>query len=318
MAKKTLLWITDPWNTLDHTKDTTLRLIQESIKLKNDNYWCDVRSIRFDQNEVVCDAEKIIRVEEPRGSENISKSAIERFSLKQATHVFYRTDPPVDLAFILPLQLLALAAQTAPKVKFINPLASLMGLNEKLECLSLPGVTAKSFVSSDPARLISTFHAWGKAVLKPLYQAQSKGVRVLETEAVRNGQEEFYLFETATEKGKLPVLLQEYIAEIRNGEKRLWFVNGRLIAAVAKIPAQGQSVIDMDHGGRVEKTTLNAAEKRAADQIGKHLKKKKIHWAAVDLIAGKATDFNFTSPGLIAQMEKITGKNLARELLKGI
>lgn len=318
MAKKKLLWITDPWNTLDHENDTTLRLIQESIAMKNENFWADVRSVRFENNAVLCDAEPILKIVNPRSPNLISKSALVRFEIREATHVFYRTDPPVDLSFSLPLQLLELAQAKHPRIKFVNPLSSLLSTNEKLECLSIPAIAAKSFVSSDPARLISTFHSWRKAVVKPLYQAQSKGVRVLETDQIRNEQEEFHLFESATERGKLPVLLQEYLPEITKGEKRLWFVKGKLIASVAKIPAQGQSVIDMDQGGRVEKTKLSATELKAAKLIGAHLKRRKILWAAVDLIAGKVTDFNFTSPGLIAQMEAITGKNLARELLKAL
>src|SRR4051812_28326143 len=50
------LWITDPWDTLDHAKDTTLRLAQEALFLGLKSHWCDVRSIRWDQDRVLLDA----------------------------------------------------------------------------------------------------------------------------------------------------------------------------------------------------------------------------------------------------------------------
>jgi hypothetical protein len=57
---------------------------------------------------------------------------------------------------------------------------------------------------------------------------------------------------------------------------------------------------------------------KAAAAVGKLLRKEKILWAAVDLIDGKVTDFNFTSPGLLVAMEDLLGENLAEKALKPV
>ncbi len=63
---------------------------------------------------------------------------------------------------------------------------------------------------------------------------------------------------------------------------------------------------------------LKTKEKNAARRIGLHLKKRKIRLAAVDLIDGLITDFNFTSPGLVTQIESATGVPLARKIIQAL
>jgi glutathione synthase/RimK-type ligase-like ATP-grasp enzyme len=72
----------------------------------------------------------------------------------------------------------------------------------------------------------------------------------------------------------------------------------------------------MDQGSRIVKSELDEREKQAARKIGRHLRRRKIRLAAVDLIDGLVTDLNFTSPGLITQMETVLGENLARVILE--
>ena len=59
-------------------------------------------------------------------------------------------------------------------------------------------------------------------------------------------------------------------------------------------------------------------QQQIAKQIGAHLKQQEIRLAAVDVIAGWVTDFNFTSPGLLPAMEVLEGKNLAREVIRAL
>lgn len=314
-VKKKLLWITDPWDTLDHPKDTTLRLIEESLKLGIVSYWCDVKSIRFDTDRVVLDARRVEAVSPGRSTSSFRLKATEVFSPRDFTHLFYRTDPPVDLAYLLPLQLLEFALRGAKKSRLVNPARVIFSANEKLEGAAISRLFPRAFVSSNREKLEAFIRKERKVVLKPLYQAQSKGVRVLDITLHSPDQISAALLEP-TEGFQVPVILQEFLPEIEKGENRLWFVNGKLLGAVRKKPKAGEVVINMDQGGSVTKTVLNTKEKAAVLQIGRYLKSQGIEWAAVDLIQGKVTDFNFTSPGLIVAMEEVLEKNLAAEILK--
>ena len=74
--------------------------------------------------------------------------------------------------------------------------------------------------------------------------------------------------------------------------------------------------VNIDQGSRVIPWTLTPREKRTAARLSKHLRSRRIRLAAVDLIDARVTDLNFTSPGLIVQMEKVTGLPLAETIVK--
>ena len=108
------------------------------------------------------------------------------------------------------------------------------------------------------------------------------------------------------------------MAGIAEGEQRLWFVDGKLLAAVRKLPQTGDFRVNIDGGSRVVATRLTRREREVAAKIGRVLRREKIRLAAVDLIEGWITGFNFTSPGLIVAMERVLGENLARPIVRAV
>lgn len=305
MKKKIrLLFVIDPWETLDHAQDTTLRISEEARDQGAECWVAENRTISLVGGKPQAEVREI--------SKGSRASPIWK-DLSYFHHIFYRVDPPVDLSYLLPLQILA-RTERESKTKIHPPTSTLFSLNEKWAPVELGKLFPKSLVSAAPVKLLEFLEKTKKAVLKPLYQAQSKGVAVLEA-GDKTASERFH---QATEGGKIPVILQEYLPEILKGETRLWFTNGKLIASIRKIPKSGESIIDMDRGGTLAVKPLTQAEKAAARAVGAYLKKNKILWAAVDLISGRITDFNHTSPGLLVPMEEVLGVNLARLALKPI
>jgi glutathione synthase/RimK-type ligase-like ATP-grasp enzyme len=74
----------------------------------------------------------------------------------------------------------------------------------------------------------------------------------------------------------------------------------------------------MDAGGFLERYSLNPVEQKIANAVGLHLQKRKVKIAAVDLIGGYITDFNFTSPGLLRQIEQLYCENLAEPVVRSL
>jgi glutathione synthase len=312
-----LLWVIDPWETLDHPKDTTLRLCEEAIAMGARCFLAENRAITLVDGVPSARVTEIIRISRPRTSDLVVRAGPALAAIRDFDHVFYRTDPPVDLTYLLPLQILAAAEGTGKsgRPRIHSTPDSLFRLNEKWVAARLPKRMPKSLVSASPSDLAEFALRLGRSVLKPLYLAQSKGVRVLE-KMDRSALES--LFDQATENGKMPVILQEYLPGIARGETRLWFAGAKLIAAIRKIPKSGESIIDMDAGASLGLAKLTAVEKAASREIAALLRKERILFAAVDLIDGKITDFNHTSPGLLGPMEELTGENLARKALAPI
>jgi glutathione synthase len=320
------LWITDPWETLDHPRDTTLRLAEETLKLGDESYWCDLHSIRWESDGVKLDARKILKVGKGREAAAFQLEDASTFSPSDFDSLHYRTDPPVDLAYLHPLQLLLLGLPTSgrarstksPRAELVNRATALCLGNEKLEASALGDLMPATVASSRLQDLEDFGCTEGRAVLKPLHQAQSKGIELLDWRTDRAAKTSRASLKRATENFTRPILLQRYLPGIAQGETRLWFVDGKLLSQIRKLPMPDDFRVDMDRGSRLARTLLTAHEKKAAARIGRHLKSRGIRLAAVDLIDGFVTDFNFTSPGLIAQMEAVLGRNLARPIVTAL
>ncbi len=324
MRKKTFLWITDPWDTLDHPRDTTLRFAEESLALGFESHWADVKSLRLEDAQVLLDARRIEAVYPDRSEKSFRLSQPEARRPSDFGSIHYRVDPPVDLAYLHPLQLLAQDVRARrglglglgrTRCEIVNPALALFKFNEKFEAARLKDLMPPSLVAAQWEPLQRFGKAQGQTVLKPLHEAQSKGVEMLRWDSGAELERSESLLRAATSGFSTPVLLQRYLPGILQGEQRLWFVDGRLLACVKKLPKSGDFRVNMDQGSRVVETTLSRAESRAARKIGEHLRRTKIRLAAVDLIDGYITDYNITSPGLITQMEFVLGVNLARDII---
>ena len=219
----------------------------------------------------------------------------------------------MDLAYLHPLQLLVLA-----KARVVNPPQILMTHNEKLEGAFLKGVMPGTIASSQWESLQRFGKQNQKTVLKPMHQAQSKGVQLLSWTSTAEVETSKQALSEATEGFSRPVVLQKYLAGIKNGEQRLWFLDGKLLACARKMPLQNDFRVNIDGGSTLQKTTLSASEKKTAAQISKFLRGQRIRLAAIDLIEGFVTDFNFTSPGLITMMEEVLGQNLAGPIIRAL
>lgn len=307
-SKKCFLWITDPWDTLEHASDTTLRLAAEAGLLGVRNDWCDVRSIRWEEGRVCLSAQRLSTLGGKFTRSEPTLRSPGDYSLLQ-----YRTDPPVDFSYIHPLQLLCLD-ETARK-RIVNPPSALLMANEKLQGGLLGDLVPPTVVSSQRDTLEAFGRREGKAVLKPLHEAQSKGVKLLDFTRPSAAKASRLELRSASHGFMQPVLLQRFLPGISEGEVRLWFLDGKLLACARKLPLPGDFRVDIDRGSSLAPHRLTRAERGIAARIGKILRQGAVRLAAVDLIEGLITDFNFTSPGLIIQMERLLGANLARPII---
>lgn len=322
-CREALLWVTDPWDTLDHPRDTTLRLMQECVALGVPCYWSDATSLSWAAGSTLLEVYEVRGVRSRLDRNAFTLAARGPKSPAAFGMLLYRSDPPVDEAYLHPLQLIVKELEHAsggrPEgTELVNPARVLLCCGEKTEASCVRGLMPPSLVATRKAELVAFGLAEGRTVAKPLNQAQSKGVQLLDwTDPGQQSTREQVLGELTAGYRK-PVMLQRYLDGVLQGETRLWMVDGELVAAARKKPEDGSFRIDMDKGGRLEKHTLTAQERDAMLRLSAHLVRAGIRLAAVDLIDGYVTDFNFTSPGLLPAMEGIEGRNLAREVVRGL
>lgn len=289
--------------------------MEEARHLGLNSFWCDVRSIGLKKNEVFLTAAPLLGVSPDRKKDSFIWGESKPFSPKDFTSLHYRVDPPVDHAYLHPLKLLTFAQLQSPVFEIVNPPPILFLRNEKFEAALLGSLMPESCVSCQWDTLKEFGLKYGRTVLKPLDQAQSKGVECLNWKTRAQMNQAKKLLRTATHGFQTPVILQRYLPGIQAGEVRLWFLDGKLLASVKKHPLSGDFRVNLDQGSRLSPVTLDAHQKRIAQRISRHLKAHSIRLAALDLIEDQITDFNFTSPGLIPQMEALLQVNLARTII---
>jgi glutathione synthase len=309
------LWVTDAWETLDHPRDTTLRLVEESLRLGHAADWCDTSSLRFERGRVLARCCAVQGVAAGRHAGAWRLAAAEDVDVTVLDAVHYRTDPPVDRHYWEHLQLLAFAAARG-RPEIVNPVDVLARRSDKLGPPALAPALPPTIVSSSWECLAAFGRAEGRTVLKPMGGAQSRDVELLDWRSPSGVDHARLAVERTSDGFSRPVVLQRFLDAVLEGEKRLWFVDGALLAHVRKRPVGGSFVIDVDKGSRCEPCELTDAEARLAGSIGDALASERVRLAAVDVIAGHVTDWNVTSPGMIPLMERLLERNLAREIVE--
>ena len=252
----TLLWVTDPWDTLDHGRDTTLRLAQEAQRMNYDNYWCDSRTIRYVNGGYLVETFSL-SFDADTHRTFVGSKDVEFFS-----SIFYRTDPPVDLRYLHPLQLLWFAQnQSHKRFRILNSPSAIIGICEKLEGAMFPGLMPPTIVCSQRDPLQQFGRKLGMTVLKPLNQSASRGVELLNWSSPRDARLSLEILEKATLGFSTPILLQKFIPQVTRGETRLWFANGSLIGAVKRFPMKGDFRINSDVNCELETSSIIGASK---------------------------------------------------------
>ncbi len=311
------LWVTDAWDTLDHPRDTTLRLVQEAVAGGEAASWCDPSGVRFESGRVLARCRRVRSTAAGREAAGWALDPPQDVEIAGFDLVLYRTDPPVDRRYFEHLQLLACCAgRGGPEL--VNPAEVLLRCTDKLGPAALARAMPPTIVSSSWECLCAFGRAEGRTVLKPLGGAQSRGVQLLDwsTPAGRDGAR--HEIEAISGGLARPVLLQRFLAEVHDGEKRLWFVDGQLLAHVKKRPVEGTFLIDMDKGAACLACDLTLGEARLAGAIGEAFRAEGVRLAAVDVIAGQVTDWNLTSPGMLPTMERVLGRNLAAPVVRAL
>lgn len=295
------LWILDQWSSLDVANDTTLLLARAAQELGYVSDLAQVSDLRL-----AAESGKIqvfAQVFQLTPYDNRTENHRADVNLANYTQIHYRVDPPVDAHFADPLKMLMMA-----KLPVVNAPATLLGHSEKLLPLLESGLAPTSSVVSSPEMLAELRKkqpfSQKSLVIKPLFTAQSQGVQLLH--ANQRPPQTTY-----------PILLQPYLPEIRTeGELRTWWAEGQCVGALRKYPLDNDFRVLVDQGSRVE--AVKAIPKSVRNQfpkIRKLLREQNIKLAAVDWIGAQVSDFNFTSPGLLVQLERTSGLPISKKII---
>lgn len=310
-SKKTL-WITDSWPQLaPHPRETTLRLMEAAWLLGLPTSWADKNTLYVKNGVPWIRAQKLLGVVPGRPKNGFEFESEEAVPVSRFAQVHYRPDPPVTLEYLERVRLLGRTG-----VRLVNPMRTLLECSEKLVPQELIRFAPASVVSSD----IEVLGAFGKThktvVLKSLHGAQSKQVLLARFHSTAEQKKSTLALRQLGLSRGLPVLAQEFLPLVKEGELRAWFVAGQFLGAFKKFPLEGDFRVQIDRGSRIAVAEPTGAQRRVLKACAKYLIKNDVGLAAVDLVGQFISDFNITSPGLLVELETVHQRDFASKAIK--
>jgi len=215
--------------------------------------------------------------------------------------IFMRKEPPYDLAFHYATQLLSLAGTLV-----VNSASSLRDFNEKLIALPFVQYMPPTLVSSDCQIIEDFLTKHGTGVIKSLDSFQGKSVQKL-TPSDRK------LVASFTDDGKRPVMVQKFLENVYEGDKRVMMLGDKFIGAAMRRPKQGYHANFASSDAL--KTELTPKEQKIIADLGPWLLEHGIHFTGLDLIDEQLTEINITCPTGIVQISELEGRKLAEEIV---
>lgn len=216
--------------------------------------------------------------------------------------VLIRNDPPFDANYAWMTQLLELVRD---RTFVMNDPRGLRDANEKLYTLHFAKWMARTTVTASPAHVREFVQEiGGQAVIKPLDGMAGSGIFLL-----RSDDRNFNAIVEATigETGRRWCMVQEYLSAARVGDKRILLLDGEPLGAILRVPREDEARANIHAGGSVEKVSVTDQERVMIKELAPRLKQDGLYFVGLDVIGGKLTEVNVTSPTGIQQMTRFDG-----------
>ncbi|MCF6445541.1 glutathione synthase [Nereida sp. MMG025] len=225
--------------------------------------------------------------------------------------VWLRQDPPFDMGYITTTHILD---RIHPDTMVVNDPFWVRNYPEKLLVLDFPDLTPPTTIARDLETLKAFKDKHGTVILKPLYGNGGAGVFRLGPDD-RNITSLHELFSGINRE---PLIVQKFLPDVSNGDKRIILVDGVPVGAINRVPAAGETRSNMHVGGRPEKVGMTTRDLEICERIGPLLREKGQIFVGIDVIGDYLTEINVTSPTGIQELERFDGTNIAEKIWEAI
>ncbi len=297
------LFVLDPLEQINPSKDSSAALMQAAERASIEVWVCTPSGLQARGN-------KAWVVTTPVKTERwITVGAPESRPLTDFDCIWMRKDPPVDEAFLYATHLLEVAEREG--VKILNKPSSLRAWNEKLGALRFAKLMAPTLVASRVLELANFAREQGEVVIKPLGGKGGQGV----IRVANNAPGLEALLELMTDQERLPVMMQGFLPEVVDGDKRILLVNGKPVGAINRKPKPGDFRSNLALGGKAEATELSNRELEICTQLEVELQSNGLFFVGIDVIGGMLSEINVTSPTGIREVEHLMSIPLADQII---
>jgi glutathione synthase len=295
----TMAFVMDPPAAIDPDADTTFALMLEAQSRGHRLLYVDPADLGVDGDRVRATA-RPIELRRVRGAHcDVGEPRLVHLDA-EVDLALQRKDPPVDEEYVVTTQILSLCRRTL----VLNRPEGILAANEKLYALHFPELMAETLVTRHIAELRDfMLKLGGEMVVKPLGGRGGEGVfHVHAADRNRNS-----ILEQATTFGTRRAMAQRFLPEVVHGDKRILLVEGDVLGAVLRVPSPEELRANLHVGGRAERAELTGDDRRIVERIAPRLRADGLFFVGIDVIGGRLTEINVTSPTGIQEMGRLDG-----------
>ena len=314
-----LLFVTDPLEGFNIAKDTSFAMMREAARRGHELLVCRAQDLMWQRGGRVTAYVREIHLSPAALASNAGDRVPDWFEARQQAPnevpvvlaevdaVLMRSDPPFDSEYFYATHLLGQAEREGARV-FNSPQA-LRDHPEKLAIMEFPEFIGPTLVTRD-ADDIKRFHAeHHDIILKPLDGMGGMGIFRVGPDALNLGS----ITETLNRAGAQSVMVQKYLPEIVQGDKRILVIAGQPIPyALARIPQGSEIRGNMAVGGKGVAQPLSPRDREIAEAVGPVLAARGLLLIGLDVIGDCITEINVTSPTGFQEIAKQTGFDVAK------
>ncbi|AVW92039.1 glutathione synthase [Celeribacter baekdonensis] len=299
----------DPIGPVNINADSTFRIMEEAQKRGHTLFYYTPDHLAFQEGRITARGWpiEVRRVE----GDHYTLGEMAEVDLSDYDVVWLRQDPPFDMGYITTTHLLDMIM---PGTLVVNDPFWVRNYPEKLLVLNFPDLTPPTAIARDLATIRAFKEKHGDIILKPLYGNGGAGVFRLDP----NDRNLSSLHELFTGMSREPMIVQKFLPDVSNGDKRVILVDGEAVGAINRVPQKGETRSNMHVGGRPEKVGLTDRDREICAKIGPLLKEKGQVFVGIDVIGDYLTEINVTSPTGIQELERFDGTNTAELIWQAI
>lgn len=301
----------DPIESIGIAGDSTFALMLKAQELGHQLYYYLADALTWQDGRLYAGAHQVTvqRVE----GDHFRRGEFTILDLgKDVDVVLMRQDPPFDLGYITATHLLE---RIRDETLVVNDPASVRDAPEKLWVLDFAQYMPPTMLTRSVGAAREFLASQGTLVLKPLHGNAGKAVFKIDPEGANLAP----LMELFNATYREPHVLQAFVPEVAEGDKRIILVDGEFAGAINRRPKSGEIRSNLAAGGTAEASELTSTESEICEAMGPELKRRGLLFVGIDVIGGKwLTEINVTSPTGIVAVDKFNGTDTPGLIWKAI
>jgi glutathione synthase len=313
-----LAFIIDPIQKLDPGHDTSVALMEAAQMLGHEVWVTEARLLSVTGGKAWAELQQVqlapVQLVDGRWAAEVNWYQLGDRTLRcleEMDAVFMRTDPPVNVPYLYATYILDYV--NPAKTLVINSPAGLRMANEKMYALQFADVIPKTIVSQDKRVIRQFIEQQGAAVIKPLGGKGGEGILLIEP-----GDRNFNSLVEISTQNQYPIMVQTFLPEAKDGDKRVILLNGEPIGAVNRIPTGSEFRGNMAVGGRVAAAEITERDRQICSLLAPTLRRDGLIFVGIDVIGGYLTEVNVTSPTGIREVDRLNNVRLGEQVIRWV